>query len=809
MESLQDVRAALLQASPTLVQAAFGLAGRLIPSSAKAGTAASKDFNDPIWKVITLDKGELDICELPLFQRLRRVRQLGLGYMVFPSAHHSRFEHSLGAVFTATRMFEQLGRGAKTTDNALEGVYRTVRLAALLHDCGHPVFSHVGERVLRQIYPQEFALLGAALSRLFFDPLRNLGRSEAAAEPPAAGEVMAALFLLSEAMEGFLKRCLPIPNKPPEQALLDTVALILGRPRSLVVENRYHHWVRGIVSGDLDCDKLDYVARDAYFAGLPVSADVTRLLSQLASVEWPRDKIPPDMSAEDRRLSEYEQTRVLALRPPGVSAFEMFVMTRSYLFERLYGHHKTRAAERSMERLLTYHLRIAITDGGWTPTQVLDFVYNDGGDDATLWRLANPGSEDPRDEAVQAMARRLSQRDLPRRAIQVAAKYTKEQSLGSALSGPLEPWSRVQECLSNDASRVGLARKIADLVGLNPGLDLIVDPPGGVPIKEAPDVWVAPTAGDQTPTQINAHFSAEQLSNAYRDVKRSAWIFCDKKDALKVAAATAAVLQTEFDLRISRESIESAKLSRSAYEAEIGALQASKKISSEVCRNLIGEPNQRTIIPCHDQIEIAVRGIEGQGHHAQALQALTSELRRAGIPRSFYGDYLLSLMVIGSLVKHASRIWRHADFRHPLPRGNEDRFQRSVSAHLKDAFPSNQKYRVEEHPTSSSGVMDLLVKMEGENQRELSVVVELKSEVSQYSSMLSSHAGQPQQYAEHARGPISILYCQFAEESALSLAETLQVRIPANRESRLCTVCLGVRGFAEPASRSTNEVAAP
>lgn len=809
MESLQDVRAALLQSSPTLVRAAFQLASNLIPASAHAGTVASKDFNDPIWKVVTLDKGELDICELPLFQRLRRVRQLGLGYMVFPSAHHSRFEHSLGAVFAATRMFEQLARGSKSTENALEGVYRTVRLAALLHDCGHPVFSHVGERVLKQLYPQEFATLAASLSRVFVDPLRNLGRPNTPLDPPAAGEVMAALFLLSDAMEAFLKRCVPIPNKPPEQAILDTVALILGRPRSLVVENRYHHWVRGIVSGDLDCDKLDYVARDAYFAGLPVSADVTRLLSQLASVEWPRDAIPPGMSAEGKKLTDYDQTRVLALRPPGVSAFEMFVMTRSYLFERLYGHHKTRAAERSMERLLTYHLQIAIRELGWTPTEVLAFLYADGGDDATLWRLANPGSEEPKDAELQRMARRLSQRDVPRRAIQIAPRYTKDQSLKSPMSSPLEPWSRLQESLSGDASRVDLARKIAALAGLNPGLDLIVDPPGGVPIKESPDVWVAPTAGDQAPTQINAHFSAEQLSNAYRDVKRSAWIFCDPAHTLKVAASTAAVLQAEFDLRISRESIQSAKLSVSSYEEELGRLHGAGKISPEVLRNLIGAPNDRTIIPSLDQIEVAVREVEGQGHHSQALLSLKASLTNAKIPRAYYGDYLLTLMVVGSLVKHANRYWRNPQFREPIARGNEERFQRSVLAHLKDVFPASQKYRVEEHPGSSAGILDILVKMEGDNQRELSVVVELKSEVSPYSSMVDAHSGQPQQYAEHARGPISVLYCQFAEDSALSLAETLTARVPANRTSRLCTICLGVRGFAEPASRSPNGVVAP
>jgi HD superfamily phosphohydrolase len=93
-----------------------------------------KDISDPIYQFIRFYPKELKIIDSFVFQRLRYVKQLGVAHMVFPSAQHTRFEHSLGVMNLAGEMYVSLGY----KDQRL---FEIVRLAGLLHDVGHPPFS--------------------------------------------------------------------------------------------------------------------------------------------------------------------------------------------------------------------------------------------------------------------------------------------------------------------------------------------------------------------------------------------------------------------------------------------------------------------------------------------------------------------------------------------------------------------------------------------------------------------------------------------------------------------------------------------
>ncbi len=112
--------------------------------------ARSYEIRDPIHGFIELDEWEWEIINQPAFQRLRRIRQLALADMVYPGATHSRFEHSLGMMHVATRLFEAIRQGnedlLKSELNYKEEGFgrqcKLVRLAALLHDIGHGPFSH-------------------------------------------------------------------------------------------------------------------------------------------------------------------------------------------------------------------------------------------------------------------------------------------------------------------------------------------------------------------------------------------------------------------------------------------------------------------------------------------------------------------------------------------------------------------------------------------------------------------------------------------------------------------------------------------
>lgn len=108
--------------------------------------SAIKIFNDPIYGFIKIPNGILmDLIDHPWFQRLRRIKQLGLSHFVYPGAVHTRFHHALGAFHLMTKSLEILRlKGQSISDDE----FVAAQIAALLHDIGHGPFSHVLEHSL-------------------------------------------------------------------------------------------------------------------------------------------------------------------------------------------------------------------------------------------------------------------------------------------------------------------------------------------------------------------------------------------------------------------------------------------------------------------------------------------------------------------------------------------------------------------------------------------------------------------------------------------------------------------------------------
>src|SRR3954449_4962109 len=103
-------------------------------------------IRDPLHNNIRLDPLARELIETPAFQRLRYVRQLGLAFLVYPGATHSRFEHALGTYHLARlalALLEERGVLANISREACS----TIRIAALLHDIGHYPFSHALEEI--------------------------------------------------------------------------------------------------------------------------------------------------------------------------------------------------------------------------------------------------------------------------------------------------------------------------------------------------------------------------------------------------------------------------------------------------------------------------------------------------------------------------------------------------------------------------------------------------------------------------------------------------------------------------------------
>lgn len=212
-------------------------------------------IRDPLWNNIRVDPVALRLVDTAAFQRLRYVRQLGLAYLVYPGASHTRFEHALGAYHLAGRalaMFEerdgQIGVGREMA--------AVVRCAALLHDIGHYPYSHALEEI------------GALHHEEVARPLITTG---------AVAEVLRA----------------ELGADAPERVM----ALIRGRSDSPL---------QGLISGSLDLDKIEYLKRDAFMCGVNYGdIDVDRLLNSLVLVADPERGVPT-VGISEKGLSALE-----------------------------------------------------------------------------------------------------------------------------------------------------------------------------------------------------------------------------------------------------------------------------------------------------------------------------------------------------------------------------------------------------------------------------------------------------------------------------------------------------------------------
>jgi hypothetical protein len=175
-------------------------------------TNKKKIINDPVFGFINI-RSELvfDLIEHPYFQRLRRIKQLGLSFLVYPGANHTRFEHALGAVHLMRSAIGILRlKGLEISDEEADAV----TTAILLHDIGHGPFSHVLENTLVQGVPHE--------------------------------EI--SILLMKELNLQF-------------QGKLDLAI-------DIFTDQYSRHFLHQLVSSQLDMDRLDYLSRDSFFSGV-------------------------------------------------------------------------------------------------------------------------------------------------------------------------------------------------------------------------------------------------------------------------------------------------------------------------------------------------------------------------------------------------------------------------------------------------------------------------------------------------------------------------------------------------------------
>jgi len=306
--------------NPVLSQYAATIPG----APPKGPRRVGKEVNDPLWGTISLHAAEVAVVDSPVHQRLRQIRQLGVAHYLYPSANHTRFEHSLGACFQITRLAESINTHAREQLLDDETV-RLLRLAALCHDLGHGFMSHVSDNAVRADPPVK-RLLSEFRSRHGV----AVQLSEVAAYLIVTSDGFKNLLSAARAFEGGL---------PGDEGLPTRVAsLIIGR--SPIPEQPFIH---ELISGPFDADKLDYLPRDAKFCGVPVPTDVGRLIQKLRAVRLRVAEVDEELRRADPE--EVEHAVYVGIAPSGASALDEVSIGRSLMFDKVYRHHKVRAAE--------------------------------------------------------------------------------------------------------------------------------------------------------------------------------------------------------------------------------------------------------------------------------------------------------------------------------------------------------------------------------------------------------------------------------------------------------------------------------
>ena len=188
-----------------------------------------KIFNDPIYGFITIPNSLIyDLIQHPYFQRLRRISQMGMSYLVYPGAHHTRFHHALGCMHIMQKAVQTLQfKGVSISKEEENALY----IAILLHDIGHGPYSHAMEHsIVEEVHHEE-------LSLLFMEQL----------------------------------------NKEFDGKLSLAIQVFKGE---------YHRkFMLQLISSQLDMDRMDYLKRDSFYSGVAEGNINSERLIQMMNVQ--------------------------------------------------------------------------------------------------------------------------------------------------------------------------------------------------------------------------------------------------------------------------------------------------------------------------------------------------------------------------------------------------------------------------------------------------------------------------------------------------------------------------------------------
>lgn len=466
----------------------------------------AKVFNDALLGNQLFSPHEVAVIDCPVFQRLRRIKQLGLVHHVFPSATHSRFEHSLGAAALAERCFDAIeertsieGGHFGCDPDRSKGDLAHLRMAALLHDVGHGLCSHASEQIYEQLSDlREFT-----------------GKPEYVKNAP--GEILSYLIVKSPTFVGWFNDV--VVSGCGAKLDLNLVAnLILGKH-----PDPEYYFLAQILSSSYDCDKLDYIARDSYYCGLALTVDLARFYSMIST-------------------AKHKHSRVLVLR--SYVPLEQILFSKATLIGSVYQHQKVKCLDamlRSMvEHIIDNPRQCAFNIRGFSVTFADPIQYLYVTDDEFFGQAQGFG-----DEYIKDMLRRFRNRDLFVRCLEISRRTVTKDSWDSHARQKLLDLAEAPEKLTDAENEIHKRLRPAAR-GASNRRDVRLSVPKLRALKTGNAL--IQTTSDAEVEHIENYFPVEQWQASYAHNKWRSYVYAPREVSGDVRDSARDVLRDTCEL---------------------------------------------------------------------------------------------------------------------------------------------------------------------------------------------------------------------------------------------------------------------
>jgi deoxynucleoside triphosphate triphosphohydrolase SAMHD1 len=365
-------------------------------------------IKDSVWGMVDIDPAIRALLDCPIVQRLRQIRQLGLSNLVYPTAEHSRFSHTIGMYAVVNRFVQESQLHQPGPNQQFETVPLSkenaalLKLAAILHDVGHWPYSHALEQAIEG--QSDRFTFGSTPLKTFINQRAEIieGKHLSLSETMSLAIVLSPRF--KQFFENSIRPHLYIENTNVV-SVESVAALIAGVAPAAELQG-----LADIVSHTaVDADKIDYIRRDGEACGIPAGIDVGRLFlrSQFIKIK------DADILKSFGSPKITRDTLLFVVNASGRDTIDELHHARSSLYRRVYYHHTTLAAEGVLTRCLAdaaepNRSKFANAASLWAHS-----------DDSLIKALAKQAT---RTETIPH-AERIQSRRLPKRSVVIGSAY--------------------------------------------------------------------------------------------------------------------------------------------------------------------------------------------------------------------------------------------------------------------------------------------------------------------------------------------------------------------------------------------------